>query len=143
MNATPDVPSLEKMNCSHAWHSAGLLAPARAGLPLKKFVLSCREYEFATIGPAPPFWPVSDATLAVSNEPTALEMVPLGACAEMSLPLPTIIGLGPTLGTCGYVGAGAQAVASPATFGYSVLKPPPDGRAGGETCACQSLSLSG
>src|SRR5436190_2231861 len=101
MNATPLAPSFEKMNCSHAWQRPGEPEPAQAGLPLKKFVLSCNEYEFATIGPAPPFCPVSDDTLAASNEPVALEIEPLGAWAETSLPLPTIIGLGPAFGACG------------------------------------------
>jgi hypothetical protein len=71
MNDTPDVPLLEKMNCSQP-RQFGSGEPAQAVLT-KKSVFSCSEYAFATGAPTPPGGLLTLVTPdTLSNEPIAL-----------------------------------------------------------------------
>ncbi|ASW55207.1 hypothetical protein [Plantactinospora sp. KBS50] len=71
-----------------------------------------------TAGPVPPMGELSLITFTrFSNEPNASEMLPVGALAEMSFPLPTTSGRMSCLGVIGIDGAVAQALACQASFG--------------------------
>ena len=99
MNAEPEF---EYTNCCQPRHAVAFAAPLQAGtlllLFVKKFVLSWSEKVLATGGGFPPTFPLSLVTATLSKEPIAVDMNPLGAWAETSLPLPTISGRGPLRG---------------------------------------------
>src|SRR3954469_15078369 len=100
MNDRPEVPSLAKMNCSQPLQF-GSVEPAQAVL-VKKSVLSCNEYASGAGAPTPLGGLLTLVTPdTLSKEPVALKMLPLGALAERSSPLPTTMGRGPGRGTIG------------------------------------------
>src|SRR5690242_7658267 len=94
MYAAPELvpPSSSKTNCSQPWQPA-FGDPAQTAVPPKKFVLIWSVYALAIDGPAFAIGPLSLVTLTMfSKWPMAWEMCPDGACAEMSLLLPTTLG---------------------------------------------------
>src|SRR5688572_33512301 len=81
--------------------------------------------------------------MTFSNEPDASRIVPDGACAEMSLPLPTTSGRGPGLGTIGIAGAVEHSVSSHACRGYFAVKQAfAGGRGSFAMLACQACTLA-
>ena len=61
--------------------------------------------------------PLSLVTVALSKEPVAEEMNPVGAWAETSFPLPTMKFLGPLPGSMGYGGAFTLGTSRHSLFG--------------------------
>ena len=88
----PVVPSLVSTNCSQPLQLA-FGEPEQT--PSSWLVLTCSEYASATAGPVLFTGPFSLVTFTVSNDPMTREMVPEGACAEMSFWLPTTAGRTP------------------------------------------------
>src|SRR6478672_6385025 len=101
MKILPFAPSFAKMNCSQPLQTEGSAEPMQTEL-VKKFVLSWSVYALVMSLPVLLIFPLSVMPAeTLSNEPMAVEIVPLGACGDTSLPLPTVIGLGPCFGNCG------------------------------------------
>jgi len=72
--------------------------------------------------------PIGELTLVTpvteSKEPIAVDMNPVGAWAEISLPAPTTNGRGPRLGGMGMGGAVEHGTSCHSVFGYSEVKHP-------------------
>src|SRR5438874_1197090 len=104
MNADPELLSLKCTNCSQPRQFA-FGDPEQAAL-VKVLVLICSEYALLTGVPELPMRPVSLVTLLMFSKcPIAWVMVPDGAPAEMSSPLPTTNGRSPRRGIIGMFGA--------------------------------------
>src|SRR3954470_24042976 len=94
MNTTPAVPSLKNTDCSQP-RQFGFGEPLHAEL-VNMFGFSCTSYASLTGLPMLTIFELSLVTLVTLwNEPIACEMVPDGACAEISLPRPIVNGRGP------------------------------------------------
>ncbi len=79
----------------------------------------------ATAAPALPIGLLTLVTLvSASKEPVADEMNPVGACAEISLVLPTTSGKGPCRGVIGMFGAVMHGTSFHSRFGNVAVKHP-------------------
>src|SRR5271168_2998356 len=96
MNAPPE---LVYTNCCQPEHCDGVLAPEQIAALMLLLVLSWSEKRLLV----PPSLSVVRPVM-LSKDPVAEEMSPPVACAEKSLPLPTISGARPLAGGYGRSG---------------------------------------
>src|SRR5688572_1764402 len=90
-----------------------------------KLVLIWSVYALAIGAPWFPIGLLILVTLVtLSNRPVACEMVPVGACAEMSLPLPITKGRGAIFGGIGIFGGVMHCATCQSLCGYTAVKQP-------------------